>query len=344
MDIPLTLETKAFLLSVGSAAVDPSLIPPTRKSTAGPGAGTNGSVFFRSGEKRVRLTVSPDSPLSVRALDETENGNQKVAAIYENEIVATGFLEKPGAHCPKQAYINISEKCIYDCKYCSVPKIAGKTKTKEEVLRIAAEVWESEPFEAVSLTSGVAVSPEQELENVLAVLPELRKYNVPIGVSVYPVKDASARLKKAGVSEIKYNLESPDKKIFEKVCPGLSYADIMNALRDAVSHFGKGNVFTNMIVGLGETDDAVRERLEELAEAGVIADIRPIAENPLRKGECLMERPDAERLLVLYAIQAEIYRKYGLRPDLSKTMCAKCGGCDLVCFTDGEKTDTGDGE
>ena len=62
---PITPELKAFLISIGSVSIDSSLIPRARGSTAGPGAGTS-SVFFRAGEKRVRLSVNKDSPLSIQ--------------------------------------------------------------------------------------------------------------------------------------------------------------------------------------------------------------------------------------------------------------------------------------
>ncbi|MBO4302178.1 radical SAM protein [Methanosarcinaceae archaeon] len=346
MDIPLTLENKAFLLSVGTVSIDPSLVPPQRKSTAGPGAGTAGSVFFRSGGRRVRLTIDPASPLSIFPVSGAEEDPGKdrrsvsVAVFYGKDLIATGVLERPPAHCPGQAYLNISERCIFNCRYCSVPKLAGKVKSKEEILEIVQEAWENGPVEAISITSGVAVSPEDELEKVLAVLPDLLKYGVPVGVSIYPTADSSERLKKAGVSEVKYNLESPDREIFGKVCPELSYDEIMASLKEAVTYFGKGNVYTNMIAGLGETDEAFEERLEELAQIGVMTDIRPVSVNPLRRGECFMEKPSAERLLKLFGIQERICLKYGLRPDRAKTLCAKCGGCDLVCLTDSGKTDS----
>ena len=65
----ITPELKAFLLSIGSVSIDPSLISKTRGSTAGPGAGT-GSIFFRSGEKRIRLSINKDSPLSILRIGE----------------------------------------------------------------------------------------------------------------------------------------------------------------------------------------------------------------------------------------------------------------------------------
>ena len=64
----ITPELKAFLISIGSVSIDFSQVPRARGSTAGPGAGT-GSVFFRSGDTRVRLSINKISPLSMQEVE-----------------------------------------------------------------------------------------------------------------------------------------------------------------------------------------------------------------------------------------------------------------------------------
>jgi biotin synthase-related radical SAM superfamily protein len=325
----ITAELKAFLISVGSVSVDSSLIPRARGSTAGPGAGT-GSVFFRSGEKRVRLSINKDSPLSI--LGAEDNGS--VALFYEEIEIARGKLEPAPAHCPDQAFITLCEKCVFDCKYCPVPKLQGHIKSEEEILSIVDEVLKTGNLKAISLTSGVEASVEGEVERVLKLLPVLKKYNVPIGVSVYPTESCSRKFYEAGVSEVKYNVETMDSEIFKKVCGDLSLIDILDKLKEAVDVFGKNRVFSNFIIGLGESDFSVIEGIETLAKMGTIPILRPVNPHPLRAGDCFTERPSPERLLKLAKIEAGILKKYGLDPRLAKTMCLKCTGCDLVPFVD----------
>lgn len=328
--IPMTREIKALLLSIGTADIqDENLVLPTLKSTAGPSAGSSGSVFIASNGRRVRLNSDKNSPVKIRRISDAGDIAVFVGPEQTRPLLI-GKVEPALAHCPEQAYINLSEKCIFDCKYCSVPLLQGKTKTKEESLRIIENAFLRGNVKAVSITSGVEISPADELERVLALLPELKKYNVPIGVSVYAVPGGSEKLKKAGVSEVKYNIEAAESALFKQVCPDLSEADVFAELEEAVRIFGRGSVFSNVIVGLGETDENVEERLEELAGLGVIACIRPIYENVLRKGECIMKRPSAERLLKLFEMQSRISEKYGLHPEKAQTMCALCSGCDMV--------------
>jgi biotin synthase-related radical SAM superfamily protein len=326
---PISPELKAFLVSTGSVSVDASLIPRARGSTAGPGAGT-GSVFFRAGEKRVRLSVNTDSPLSIQKVE----GEGNVALFYEGKELIRGKLELAPAHCPDQAFITLCERCVFDCKYCPVPKLQGHVKNEAEVLNIIDEVLKTGNLKAISLTSGVENSVEGEVERVLKLLPALKKYNVPIGVSVYPTAGCSRKFYDAGVSEVKYNVETMDCDIFKKVCGDLSLDDILDKLKEAVDVFGRNRVFSNFIIGLGESDASVQEGIEILARIGVIPILRPVNPHPLRVGDCFTERPSPERLLKLAKIESEILRKYGLNPGLAMTMCLKCTGCDLVPFVD----------
>ncbi|MDY0130500.1 MAG: radical SAM protein [Methanosarcina vacuolata] len=325
----ITPEIKAFLISIGSVSVDPSLIPRARGSTAGPGAGTS-SVFFRSGNKRVRLSINKDSPLSILKVE----GEGDVGVFYQGKELVRGKLEPAPAHCPDQAFITLCERCVFDCKYCPVPKLQGHVKSDEEVLNIIDDVLRTGNLKAISLTSGVETSIEGEVERVLKLLPALKKYNVPIGVSVYPTEGCSRKFYEAGASEVKYNVETMDQEIFKKVCGDLSLDYILDRLREAVGVFGKNRVFSNFIIGLGESDDSVRDGIETLAQMGVIPVLRPVNPHPLRAGDCFTERPSPERLLTLAKLEAEILKKYGLDPGLAKTMCLKCTGCDLVPFVD----------
>jgi len=325
----ITPELKAFLISIGSVSIDSSLIPRARGSTAGPGAGTS-SVFFRSGEKRVRLSINKDSPLSIQKAE----GDGNVALFHEGKELARGKLEPAPAHCPEQAFITLCEKCIFDCKYCPVPKLQGHVKSEEEVLSIVDEVLRTGNLKAISLTSGVEISVEGEVERVLKLLPALKKYNVPIGVSVYPTEGCSRKFYEEGVFEVKYNVETMDSEIFKKVCGDLSLDYILDKLKEAVDVFGKNRVFSNFIIGLGESDSSVMEGVETLAKMGVIPILRPVNPHPLRSGDCFTERPSPERLLRLAKIEADILKKHGLNPGLAMTMCLKCTGCDLVPFVD----------
>ena len=318
---------KAELLSIGTVNAEASLLPPPRTSTAGPGMGLQ-SVFFTSGGLRVRLEVTKDSPLNMVR----KNGH--VMIIRNHEEIAEGDIERVIAHCPGQVYITVSERCIYNCQFCSVPKSKGKIKSKEEILAIVEKAKKKGNLHAIALTSGIATSPEDEIDRVVEIVRTLAPYGVPIGVAVHPAENSSQKLKDAGVTEVKYSVETMDPAIFKRMCrggKGHDLAFVLKSLREAVAVFGKNQVSSNIIIGLGETDECVRQGVKYLAEMGVIAVLRPITISPLRR-EVLKTavRPGPERLLNLTRMTREILQKNDLHPEVSKTMCLACTGCDLT--------------
>lgn len=332
MQSELTSDIKAYLLSIGSVKIeDSSILSDSLKTTAtaGPGAGGS-SLFFRSGDRRVRLSINDRSPLSVVREDEN------IIVIKKgDEIIVRGDLESPLCHCPRQAYITVSEKCVYDCKFCPVPKIKGGIKDNEQVSRMVSDAYATGSLDAISLTSGVAETPETEVERMVGIIKELtREYDIPVGVSVYPTIDSSERLYAAGASEIKYNVETMDERIFSQVCPELSLQGVLDSLENAVDVFGRNNVCSNIMLGLGESDEVVEKGAGKLTGIGVIPILRPISPHPLRRGEVEVRRPDAQRLVRLGKTVRDLLDRNSLRADRARTMCLPCTGCDLTPHRD----------
>ncbi len=327
----MNAEIKAMLVSIGSADIDEALLRETVKTTipsAGPGAGLE-SFFIKSGGHRVRLSINKNSPLKVARCC------SDVVVIKDGKPIVTGQLEPALSHCPDQAYLTISGRCIYDCKFCPVPKLDGDVKVPDEILDMVEEARRTGRLKAISLTSGVEKSPEEEVGKAVSIVRALRSlYDLPIGVSVYPTDTSSEELKEAGATEIKYNVETMDSEIFARTCPGLSLEYVLKSLEKAVKIFGRNRVSSNFILGLGESDECVLTGVARLAEMGVIPILRPISPHPLRKGEVKVERPSAERLLGLARATRKVLEDNGLRADLAETMCLPCTGCDIASHRD----------
>jgi len=237
-------------------------------------------------------------------------------------------------HCPEQAYITVSERCIYNCKFCAVPKLRGGVKSLGTVREMVAGAQKTGLLRAISLTSGVEISPRHEAERVAKIALDLKAFGLPLGISVSPFPGVNQLLKRAGADEVKYNLETADLDLFQQVCPGISFQEIMDALQEAVAVFGRTRVFSNIILGLGESDKVLRHGIDELAEMGVMPILRAVYPHPLRAGDLEMTRPSPQRLLALACHLKRALEKNDLRGDLAETGCYRCTGCDLVPHRD----------
>ncbi len=313
-------QLKARLLAQGSARVTGEPVNGYLScSTAGPGAGGGGSVFFSREGRRARLSVDPGSPLELRHL-----GGGRAILVLDGRDIA-GRLEEPALHCPRQAYITVSSGCIFSCRYCEVPRQPQRRKPAGEIEALVEAVRDR--VDCISLTSGVMGSVEEEEDDVVSVVERLSRFGLPIAVSIYPTARTPERLHALGVAEVKFNVEAATGPLFAAMCPGLSWVAIWEALARSVPLFGRGHVFSNLIIGLGETDREVEDCVRRLAGMGVVAVIRPL--NPAGELKSFT-RPTAERLLHLHAIHRQVLQEAGLDPREGISMCIACTGCDLV--------------
>ncbi|WP_342679057.1 radical SAM protein [Methanofollis sp. UBA420] len=314
------LRLKAALLAAGKVKVGG--VPPgtyLSSSTAGPGAGGEGSVFFSVDGMRVRLSVDPHADLVL-----IHEGKGNATLPFRGEMVR-GVLEVPGFHCPGQAFITLTTSCIFSCLYCAVPGRVGRTKSTEEVVAMVRSVIGR--IDAISLTSGVAGSIEEEERRTLDAVRALVPFGLPVGVSIYPTRDSPRLLKEAGAAEVKFNIEAATPGLFAEMCPGLEWNLVWEVLEESVRLFGKNHVQSNIIVGLGESDEEMAATVRRLCSIGVIPVLRPLTPSA---GLAHFTRPSAERLLRLHAIAREEMVAAGLDAREARTMCAACMGCDLV--------------
>lgn len=311
------------------------------RSTAGPGAGSAGAVFSFEGT-RVKKAVRYDSgdfELHDRdgTLSLTKGGDPFLERVTVEPVVY---------HSPEQAFFNLDQRCIYHCAFCASPRLgndATKNLTEGKIVSMVRKALDDGlTVNAISLTSGVVGSPRETVDRFVTCIKALNTEfpGIPIGVEPYVSSEEDIiRLKEAGAAEIKLNIESPSREIFAKVCPELEYDGILDRLGDSVKVFGRGNVQSNMIYGMGETDEEVISMVETLCSKGVIPILRA-----LRVGELSRESLESAigrtspvtplRSVFLVSEQRKIMERHGLSSARCLTMCNRCGCCDLVPFKD----------
>jgi biotin synthase-related radical SAM superfamily protein len=314
-------ELKARILAAGSAKLEGEPADEyIAKSTAGPGAGGRGAVFFRTGDHRVKLSLNPQAGIAI-----VHDGGGNARLLFEGREYP-GQLDVPGYHCPRQAFITVSSGCIFRCRYCQVPYLKEqRRKTVDEIIAMVEAA--KGRIDVIAVTSGVLQSIAEEERYVLEVVSALRRFGLPIGVTIYPLAETPARLHTLGVAEVKFNIEAATSALFSEMCPGLDRQVILDALDRSVPLFGRGHVFSNVIIGLGETDAEMEACIRALTARGVIPVLRPL--NPVA-GLKQYARPSAERLIRLHALLTKALNGAGLDTRQALTMCTACRGCDLV--------------
>ena len=339
---PLTALKKARLLAGGPVRIPKDFRLPflPSRSSAGPGAGST-SVVFSFGNTRAKKAISRD---------QGEFDLHMRGSVMEIRLDGETFIDEVGLvptlyHAPYQAFINIDSACVMDCRFCATPRLnesATKNLTDERILEMVAEASKKQGFQAVSFTSGVPTTPAMTVKRMAGLVDATRRMlpSSPIGVEPYATRpDEVDVLKEAGADEIKLNIESFDRDIFEKVCPKRDYDTILHMIIHASEVFGRNRVSSNIIFGLGEEDESVLEGAKVLANTGAVATLRALRKNQYNITELErvlghLEPVTAERMLHLAREEKKILSSHGLSTLTFKTMCHTCLSCDIVPFWD----------
>ncbi len=313
---------------------------PLSKSTSGPGSGLL-SIAIKFENKNIKLIVTQDQNESFSLRQENDN----FQILKDGEIFLKNVKILPILfHAPSQAFLNIEARCIYNCAFCHLSQQEFFNEYNEErFFNLILKVSNRRDFQAIAITSGVYPSYSELINKICNIVKKLRQKfsDIPIGVETCISKQNELlMLKKAGVDEIKINIQSPDKDLFNKICPDFEYDNIFNNLKKAVKLFGKGKVTSNIIYGLGESDESVKKTIEKLAIIGVVPTLRKVRVNKFVKKkleEATSNRiydVSTDRILKISHEHKKILERYELTTKTFKTMCHKCGCCDIVPFWD----------
>jgi len=176
------------------------------------------------------------------------------------------------------------DKCNANCAFC--PQ-ARNSKSRADML--SRVTWPA--FRTVQVVDGVvnavnngkikrvciqALNYPTVFDDVLSVVSSIRaKCTVPISVSCQPVNtETMKKLAQEGVERIGIPLDAANEEIFDKIkgkqAKGpYSWKKQLQTLENAVQIFGKGNVSTHLIVGLGETEKDMISAIQHCVDIGV---------------------------------------------------------------------------
>lgn len=192
--------------------------------------------------------------------------------------------------------------CIANCAFC--PQARESPSDKSLLSRVLWPVYSTEkvlerlskPMDDILTRICIqAINYPGFFDDVLDFLQAFRgATDLPVSLDTSPLSmDELVRLREAGLDRISIPLDAATPEVFDMVkgksAGGpYSWERHLNALNEAVGVFGVGRVYSNLIVGLGETEEeAVRliQRLDDMGVGAVLFAFTPI------KGTALAEKP-----------------------------------------------------
>jgi len=300
-------------------------------------------LFLRLSDRiRVRMIADPTGKSKLE-LKLSESGTDLYEIVDERkDVVAQVTFEESIYHCPQQMFFLYYNACVNDCKYCPCPiGDPNKRDPIERMMEIGRSV-DTTNLRSIGITSAVPshLTVEELNDEMTQAVRALRKEwgdEIPIGVSSCPCSRRSIeRLRESGTSEIRINLETFNEDLHRVICPKKPLDLILASLEDAVDIFGRNEVSSSIIVGLGETDADIEQGVETLCRMGIVPTLYPLDPIPGRIEQLLQltdgkaGRPSAQRLLKLAEIHKEALDRYALDPTQLRTMCPACAASHLM--------------
>ena len=263
----------------------------------------------------------------------------KIATLHSTDVLATTVLQT----CIR--YGNKSTKC----QFCAIGESlkAGKTiahKSPAQLAEVAAAAKRLDGVKHVVLTTGTPATSDRGAAILCDTAAAIKAATgLPIQAQCEPPDDFAwfQKLKDAGVDSLGMHLEAWDEDVRARIMPGkaevpLSY--YMQAFEAAVAVFGKTQVSTYLLAGLGDTADGLIDAAEKLIGIGVypfIVPFVPVTGTQLENHPA----PTASFMRAVLEPVGEMLTANGMTSENAKAGCAKCGACSsLSAFENSNST------
>ncbi|WP_420390704.1 MSMEG_0568 family radical SAM protein [Marinobacter sp.] len=253
-----------------------------------------------------------------------------IATLHSKDVLATTVLQT----CIRY------ESRRKACKFCSIGQSlrAGRTiahKTPQQLAEVAKTAVELDGIKHMVMTTGTPATSDRGAAVLVESAEAIRAaVDIPIQAQCEPPKNPTwyKRLKEAGVDSLGMHLEVVTPALRDDLMPGkaeVSIDDYMVAFREAVAVFGRGQVSTYILAGLGDTSEAILETCDQLIEIGVypfVVPFVPITGTPLED----LNPPSSDFMESILAPLGKRLRLAGIRSSDIKAGCGRCGACSTL--------------
>jgi radical SAM protein (TIGR04043 family) len=287
------------------------------------------ATLLRDGEPLAELTF----PLQPRfyALS-TADGIPywKLATLHATDVLATTVLQT----CTRYGNRETA------CQFCAIGQsLAAKStiaeKTPEQLAEVARAAVELDAVKHMVLTTGTPRTPDRGASVLCDVARAVKQASgLSLQAQCEPPDDFAwfEALRAAGVDSLGLHLEAVTERVRRRIMPGKAEVPLsvyFEAFNVATRVFGRGQVSTYILAGLGDTRQEILETCDKLARLGVYPFVVPFV--PIG-GTPLEDHPAPQPLFLKELLDdvAVILAREGLKSSEIKAGCGRCGACSTL--------------
>ncbi len=254
----------------------------------------------------------------------------KIATLHGRDVLATTVLQD----CIR--YANRTTRC----QFCAIGEslAGGRTVARKmpgELAEVARAAVLLDGVKHAVLTTGTPNATDRGASVLCESAAAIKAaVDLPIQGQCEPPDDFAwfARLRASGVDTLGMHLEAVSPDVRARAMPGKAKVPVsyyLRAFAAAVEVFGRGQVSTYVIAGLGDTDDEILAACRDLVTLGVypfVVPLVPIGGTPLEH----VAPPDAARMRALLEPLGAMLADARLTSAQSKAGCGRCGACSTL--------------
>lgn len=287
------------------------------------------SVIQRDGAEVARVSF-PIGPRFYRLQTLDGVPYPQIAVLHGRDVLATTVLQT----CMRY------QSRTKTCRFCAIGQslAAGRTiarKTPEQLAEVARAAVLLDGVQHMVMTTGTPATPDRGArilcESAFAVKAAV---DLPIQAQGEPPDEDAwfARLKASGVDSLGMHLEVVTPELRARVMPGKAAVGVDECLRAfaaAVPVFGRGQVSTYILAGLGDTEAAILAMAERLIGLGVypfVVPFVPISGTPLEDHPA----PSAAFMHAVLRPLGTMLGRAGMLSSSIKAGCGRCGACSAL--------------
>lgn len=282
--------------------------------------------LYRDGQPLLPIEVAPLPRFYARS---TEDGVPywKIATLHADNVLASTLLQK----CVR--YGNAETRC----QFCAIGQslASGNTiveKTPAQLAEVAAAAVELDGVDHMVLTTGTPKTDDRGAAALARAVAAIRgAVDLPVQAQCEPPADFGwfGRLRDAGVSTLGMHLEAVSEPVRKRIMPGKAEVPVstyLEAFAEAVKVFGRGQVTTYILAGLGDSEGDIVAMCERLAALGVYPFVVPFV--PIAGTRLAQHSPPSAAMMArLLQRVARGVTRHGLRSEQIAAGCGRCGAC-----------------